>query len=225
MLNVGRPHLRCTQINKLHFRRHNLVIEDHILDWHSCQICYPLEIKVLLLFWLSRSMYFGPINFFLKSVIDDENSNISLPSRLMTRPTKWHVRPAKNQISLGSRPFWSESSLSAWRKLTQWAHSEDSDQTGEMPRLIWVFAGRTCHFVGFVMKRINYLNAYFRGFLFSDEEIDPRKTARKDVEIVGRNFILSDKKEHPCEKNLQWTEHNLDRNFIRGSGWGLLTTD
>ena len=40
-----------------------------------------------------------------------------------------------------------QSSLSAWRKLgplaTHWAHSEDSDQTGWMPRLIWVFAGRT----------------------------------------------------------------------------------
>ena len=23
------------------------VIEDHMLDWHSCQICYPLEIKIL----------------------------------------------------------------------------------------------------------------------------------------------------------------------------------
>ena len=45
------------------------------------------------------------------------------------------------------RPVWSESSLSAGRKLgslaTHWAHSEDSDQTGRMPRLIWVFAGRT----------------------------------------------------------------------------------
>ena len=68
-------------------------------------------------------------------------------SRLMTKPTKWHVRPAKTQISLGIRPVWSESSLSAWRMLgslaTHWAHSEDSDQTGQMPRLIWVFAGRT----------------------------------------------------------------------------------
>ena len=56
-------------------------------------------------------------------------------------------RPAKTQISLGIRPVWSESSLSAWKKLgslaTHWAHSEDSDQTGRMPRLIWVFAGRT----------------------------------------------------------------------------------
>ena len=68
-------------------------------------------------------------------------------SRNTTKPTKWHVRPAKTQISLGIRPVWSESSLSTWRKLgslaTHWAHSEDSDQTGRMPRLIRVFAVRT----------------------------------------------------------------------------------
>ena len=34
------------------------------------------------------------------------------------------------------------------------ADSEDSYQSGRMPRLIWVFAGRTCHFVGFVMIRL-----------------------------------------------------------------------
>ena len=57
------------------------------------------------------------------------------------------VRPAKTQIRLDICPVWSESSLSAWRKLgplaTHRAHSEDSDQTERMPRLIWVFAGRT----------------------------------------------------------------------------------
>ena len=43
--------------------------------------------------------------------------------------TKWHVRPAKTQISLGIRPVWSESLMSAWRNLgslsTHWADSED----------------------------------------------------------------------------------------------------
>ena len=34
------------------------------------------------------------------------------------------------------------------------ADSEDPDQTGRMPRLIWVFAGRPNHFVGFVMRRL-----------------------------------------------------------------------
>ena len=73
--------------------------------------------------------------------------------------TTWHevsVRPAKTQISLGIHPVWSESSPSAWRNLgslaTHWVHSEDSGRTGQMPRLIWDFAGRTlfgwfCHVV------------------------------------------------------------------------------
>ena len=64
--------------------------------------------------------------------------------RHLTKPTKWHVRPAKTQIRLGIRPVWSESSLFARSKLgylaTHWAHSEDSDQTGRMPMLIWVFS-------------------------------------------------------------------------------------
>ena len=60
------------------------------------------------------------------------------------KTNKMSVRPAKtDQI----RPVWSESSL-----CTEWvakdpsflhADSEDSDQTGRMPRLIWVFARRT----------------------------------------------------------------------------------
>ena len=63
------------------------------------------------------------------------------------KTNKMSVRPAKTQISLGICPVWSESSLCA-----QWvakdlsflhADSEDSDQTGRMPRLIWVFVGRT----------------------------------------------------------------------------------
>ena len=68
------------------------------------------------------------------------------------KTNKMSVRLAKTQIS----PVWSESSLCA-----QWvakdpsflhADSEDSDQTGRMPRLIWVFAGHTCHFGDFVMR-------------------------------------------------------------------------
>ena len=56
-------------------------------------------------------------------------------------------RPAKTQISLGIRPVWSEPSLCAQSvtKDPSFLHtdSEDSDQTGRMRRVIWVFAGRT----------------------------------------------------------------------------------
>ena len=63
----------------------------------------------------------------------------------MIKPTKW-VRPVKTQISLGIRPVWSESSLSAWRNIgslaTHWANAQAD------LNLLW---GHT-HFVGFVMS-------------------------------------------------------------------------
>ena len=66
--------------------------------------------------------------------------NICASARQNQQNTKWHVRPAKTLISLGIRPVWSESSLSTWRKFgslaIHWAHSEDSDQAGRMPKLI-----------------------------------------------------------------------------------------
>ena len=83
------------------------------------------------------------------------NNGCNWLSRRMTKATKWHVRPTKTQISLGIHPVWSESSLCAlWVAKDLWflhSDSEDSDQIGQMPRLIWVFARRTGHFVGFVM--------------------------------------------------------------------------
>ena len=49
---------------------------------------------------------------------------------------------------------------------THWVLSEDSYQTGRMPRMIWVFTGHTCHFVGFVMRPLKcgiifYLSSQF----------------------------------------------------------------
>ena len=77
-----------------------------------------------------------------------------------------NLSPVKTQINLGICPVWSESSLCAWRSLgflaTQWVDSEDSDQTGWMPRLIWVYAGRTGHFVGFVELRLISLDSVLR---------------------------------------------------------------
>ena len=41
-----------------------------------------------------------------------------------------------------------------------YAVSDDSDVTGQMTRLIWVFVGRAGHFVGFVMLKLTYLSAW-----------------------------------------------------------------
>ena len=45
-----------------------------------------------------------------------------------------------------------EEALGAWLAIERTAKT---DQTGRMPRLIRVFAGRTYQFVGFVMRRLN----------------------------------------------------------------------
>ena len=76
----------------------------------------------------------------------------------MTKQTKWIAHPPSKD-----RPAWAstqsdQSLLSARWKLSplaaQWVYSEDSDQTGRMPMLIWIYAGRTGQFIGFVMLQL-----------------------------------------------------------------------
>ena len=79
-------------------------------------------------------------------------------SQYVRKRTLWHVRSLKTQISLRIRAVWSESLLSAWRNFTSLAvrnpPSEDSDQSAQMRRLIWIFAGRTCTRVRFLVVRL-----------------------------------------------------------------------
>ena len=80
-------------------------------------------------------------------------------SRPMTKLTKWHVRPAKTQISLGVRPVWSVFAvhmkkarvlsypLRAQRRLwSDWADAQ-ADLSLRWPHT---------HFVGFVMSWLIY---------------------------------------------------------------------
>ena len=155
--------IRWTSSNILFFSWHILTCMDFIFtilytDHHS--------------FWW---IYHGIYMYIVKKMI----IHIEM-SRIVTKPTKWHVRPAKTQISMGICLVWSESSLYA-----QWvakdpsflhADSEDSDQTGQMPRLIRVFAGCTWHFVGFVMRRLKYpWHSFTQIQLFYSQKITEQK--------------------------------------------------
>ena len=80
------------------------------------------------------------------------NINKEYMSCLMTKPTKWHVRPAKTQISLGIHPVFAVRMQKAWVL---------SYPLSTQRRLSWypgwsVFAGRTDNFVGFVLWRLIY---------------------------------------------------------------------
>ena len=74
-------------------------------------------------------------------------SKLWLEDSVMSLQMRRNEPPHDRTNKLSVRPVWSESSLSAWRNIgslvTHWAHSEYSYQIGRMPRLVWVFAGRT----------------------------------------------------------------------------------
>ena len=74
----------------------------------------------------------------------------------MTKSTTWPVRPAKTQFSLDIRPDCLEFTVRFLliAKDTRFLHADSDDQTGQMPMPIWDFAGRSCNFVGFVMRRL-----------------------------------------------------------------------
>ena len=80
-------------------------------------------------------------------------------SCLMTKPTKWLC--AQRRLRSAWAFAQSDQSLLCAQcvaKDPSFLHgdSDDSDQTGWMPRLIRVFAGCTCHFVGFVMRQLTW---------------------------------------------------------------------
>ena len=81
--------------------------------------------------------------------------------------------PSEDIDQPGNLPVWSESAQSdqSLYCALKWvakdpsflhADSEDSDQTGPMPTLIWVFAGLTCHFIGFVRRRLIFMLFRFK---------------------------------------------------------------
>ena len=65
-------------------------------------------------------------------LIDKHNNKLSLST---TKPTKWVAKDPK----------------------LLHADSEDSDQTGQMPRLICVFTRRTGHFIGFAVLWLTFM--------------------------------------------------------------------
>ena len=79
----------------------------------------------------------------------------------MTKPTKWHVRPVKDQP--GNPP--SRIRIFAVRMKKAWVLNYPLSAQRRLIRLgvrpVWsVFAGRTCHSVGFVMRWLNYFSIY-----------------------------------------------------------------
>ena len=133
----------CSQIVLVFLAKH----DSDKLRLSSNSSCLCMQIILVLLFRKTFCQLGHTIIHIAKTHFTDTSSERHENEQRHDKTNKVSVRPARTQINLGIRLVWSESSLPAWRKLgslaTHWVHSEDSDQTGQMPRLIWVFAVRT----------------------------------------------------------------------------------
>ena len=91
--------------------------------------------------------------------------HFSFLSHLMKKPAKWLCAQRRLRSAWASPQSDQSSLCTLWvAKDPSFLHadSKDSDQTGRMPRLIWVFAGCTYHFVGFVMRRLIFQKKEFK---------------------------------------------------------------
>ena len=129
--------------------------------------------------------------------------------------------PAKTQISLGIRPVWSESSLSAWRKLgslaTQWVKAK-TDQTGRMPRLTRVFAGSTCHFVlswGGSNHFVTFVDKVLNRILKTTVKEPSSKF--NSTEILQKVWVR--------EKRLEYKTSDFEWNLLMCPGSNMMTFD
>ena len=121
---------------------HSFIFPAHFGRWWLLY-CVLFLLHFVFLFYFYSRLFFRPLEIYKWAIAHQNQQN-----------GMWAQR---TQISQGIRPVWSESLLFK-RKLrslaTHYTHSEDSEQTGWMPRLIRVFAGHTGHFVGFVVLRL-----------------------------------------------------------------------
>ena len=91
-------------------------------------------------------------------------------SRIMTKPTKWHVRPTKTLISLGLSYPWSAQRI-LW---SDWADAQ-ADLS---------LRGAYSHFVGFFMLRLNWFSVY--NFRMNEEHFELKKKKKSNCLVKSR---------------------------------------
>ena len=137
---------------------------ESLLGAHSlCSFCHVTAFGVCfflilgsIIYLVKSSQYFcSPTQLMIFTL---NNWKIWTPEKFCNYPKTGAWQNQQNDMCSQQRlrSAQSESSLFPWRNIgsltTFRAHSEDSDQPGQrIPKLIWVFAGCTDLFVGFVM--------------------------------------------------------------------------
>ena len=124
------------------------IILFRIAWWRTTENCPLIILKYPHLFYCVTFLRLRQIQEVLVPILI-EFSHLFLISHSTTKPTKWTVHPAKTQFSLSIHPVWSVFavySVGSWEpKVSSCGKTKYSDQTGQMPKLVWIFAERTSH--------------------------------------------------------------------------------
>ena len=109
-------------------------------------------------------VYSGDVRAWISSSLSSLPSKTTKLSHLMMKPTKWlcaqrRLRSAWTSAQSDQSLCWSFSKDPSF--LQMWIAR--TDQTGQ----IWVIAGCTCHFVGFVMRQLKSLTGMHNKFKFN----------------------------------------------------------
>ena len=87
----------------------DILIAVPVFNPKAMMIAYRRKVKTKGISWSETPAFLGSITAATKPVSKPQPTIWENEmSHLMTKPTKWHVRPAKTQISLDIRPVWSE---------------------------------------------------------------------------------------------------------------------
>ena len=101
-------------------------------------------------------------------------------SRLMTKPTMWLCAQRRLRSAWASTQSDQSLHCPLGSLAPHWAHSEDSDQTGRMPRLIWVFAGRTV-----ILLVLSWGGPIIINVFFQTEQVPAELTKAKSLSSLS----------------------------------------
>ena len=137
------------------------------------------------------------------------------PQRPKTYLQIEYVRPAKIQISLRIRAYWSESSLGGFRIAKEAkslrADNEDSDQTARMRMLIWAFVGRICLTVRFLTLMLKLLCTTYSRTSMARTSLGPWKFVRNMGSSSDWGLIMTPVQEANSD--------NLGKSFRFSTQW------